>query len=257
MATAVGSRCSTRYAVIGAGPPVLLLPGWFVPGSGWGPLIPHLAAGHRVIAVDHGATSVGAGERRALGITGMAAAAVGVLDDAGVGAAHVVGNSLGGVVAQALATRHPERVLSLVLLATSPGTPSIPPNPLLLLNGLRALRRQPHVRAAQARGRPRGSSGRAAQLLVPLGWCGLRELRRVQARTLVLHGSRDRVVPLTNARLLASLVPCAQLIVVEGAGHLILSDAPEQVAEAISEFLVGLNVLAHGALGMMVLAQVS
>ena len=67
----------------------------------------------------------------------------------------------------------------------------------------------------------------------------------------MIHGSRDRVVPLINARLMAALVPGAQLLIIEGAGHLILTDAPDQVADGIAEFLAGLPVWRPGHVGML------
>ena len=245
MATVLDAHCAGDRTVRGVGSPVLLLPGWCAASSGWGALLPRLEAAHSVITA-----------RRTRRIVAMVDDALAVLDEAGASAAHVVGNSLGGLVAQALACWHPERVLSLVLLSTSLGTPSIPSSPVLLMDGLRRL-----VRTRDRGGRPveerRLSVRHGAQLLAALGWCGLRSLPQVRARTLVIHGSRDRVVPLTNARLMANLVPGAQLLVIDGAGHLILTDAPEQVADGIIEFLAGPPVWRDGLMGMLGLSRAS
>ena len=235
MATVLDAHCAGDRTVRGVGSPVLLLPGWCAASSGWGALLPRLEAAHSVITVDDRRALRVPDARRTRRIVAMVDDAVAVLDEAGASAAHVVGNSLGGLVAQALACWHPERVLSLVLLSTSLGTPSIPSSPVLLMDGLRRL-----VRTRDRGGRPveerRLSVRHGAQLLAALGWCGLRSLPQVRARTLVIHGSRDRVVPLTNARLMANLVPGAQLLVIDGAGHLILTDAPGKDAYPISGF---------------------
>ena len=256
MATVLDAHCAGDRTVRGVGSPVLLLPGWCAASSGWGALLPRLEAAHSVITVDDRRALRVPHARRTRRIVAMVDDAVAVLDEAGASAAHVVGNSLGGLVAQALACWHPERVLSLVLLSTSPGTPSIPSSPVLLMDGLRRL-----VRTMDRGGGPveerRLSVRHGAQLLAALGWCGLRSLPQVRARTLVIHGSRDRVVPLTNARLMANLVPGAQLLVIDGAGHLILTDAPEQVADGITEFLAGPPVWRDGLMGMLELSRAS
>ena len=83
---------------------MLLLPGWCAASSGWGALTPRLAAAHTVITVDHRRARCGANARCSIGIEAMVDDAVAVLDAADASAAHVVGNSLGGLVAQAPAS---------------------------------------------------------------------------------------------------------------------------------------------------------
>ena len=103
------------------GTPVLLLMGYTVPGSAWVHQVPALAAHHRVAWYDHrgcGATQARPG---AYTMALLADDAARLLDHLGWERAHIVGVSMGGMVAQELALAHPRRALSLTLIATHPG----------------------------------------------------------------------------------------------------------------------------------------
>jgi len=126
-ATSPGARIA--YEEHGEGAPLLLIHGLGYGRWGWGPLLAPLAERYRVLAFDNrgiGASSVPDGPYSA---RTMAEDAVAVLEAAGVGRAHVVGTSLGGMVAQALAADFPERVDRLVLACTTPGGPHAVPFP--------------------------------------------------------------------------------------------------------------------------------
>ncbi len=178
----------------------------------------------------------------------MAADAVGVLDALGIGKAHVVGASMGGMIAQLVAIHYPERVLSLTSIMSTTGRFGLPPGKpeamekLLLrpagsdkqsvvdhsvmLAGvigspaypvpdehLRAFAEKTYDRSFYPEGMPRqyaailSSGGREAKL------------PEVTARTLVLHGSEDPLLPVEHAHDTARLVPGAVLEVIEGMGH--------------------------------------
>jgi pimeloyl-ACP methyl ester carboxylesterase len=262
--------CPLRYRIVGSRlpgeVPILLIPGWGCDGGSWGDLLQRLAAQRSCIAIENRRA------RRPFSIATMADDAAAILDDAGVQRVDVVGNSLGGMVGQALALRHPDRVRSLVLLSTSPGVGSIPCHPALLRAGLRQVggrlrwRRAPRPRASTPRRALHGAAalgatgavlsaaalaGAAAmaapaaaerrfslsQLWATLSWFGLPVLSQIRVPTLVVHGTHDAVVPALNARLLAHRIPGARLHLIRGAGHLILGSRARGVAETIATFL--------------------
>jgi pimeloyl-ACP methyl ester carboxylesterase len=113
---------ATAYEVSGTGPPILLLHGAEADHRMFGPLVAELAPHAMVVAYDQrdcGATSTSpAGPDVDYGLVDLADDAADLLDGLGVAAAHVVGQSLGGVVARLLALRHPARVDHLVLAST-------------------------------------------------------------------------------------------------------------------------------------------
>lgn len=179
----------------------------------------------------------------------MAADAVGVLDALGIRAAHVVGASLGGMIAQSMAAARPERCLSLVSIMSSSGDRSLPPADLkvlrLMLNRPRANASADelvdhYVRLFQVIGSPgfptpleemrtrlrigiersHYPEGTVRQILAILA-SGDRsaDLRRITAPTLVLHGDADPLVPVRHGMDCAGKIPGARLQVVPGMGH--------------------------------------
>jgi 3-oxoadipate enol-lactonase len=245
----------------GSGPPVLLIMGLGLSGGAWWRTVPVLARRLEVITFDNR----GVGRSRALfqayTTEAMSDDAVSVLDAAGVDRAHVYGISLGGMVAQQLAIRHPERVRSLVLGATHAGGPQLHwPDAEVLRFLHKRLRMRPeegawssvafnygeHCRrehperiaedVAQRLAHPFPEQAYRAQL-----WAGALHdtagmLHRITAPTLVVHGREDRMIPVENGRLLAERIPNARLLEVEDSGHLYPTEAPH-VDEAIADFM--------------------
>ncbi|MEJ7604492.1 MAG: alpha/beta hydrolase [Kofleriaceae bacterium] len=179
-------------------------------------------------------------------LSDMASDVVGLLDTLGWADAHVVGASLGGMVGQHLAIEHPTRVRSLVSIMSSPGARRYLPEP----RALRALFR-PMPKTAEESGRSvealfrtlggsvypiEGDRLRAigelahARGVAPLGFLrhfaatlasGDRraKLRKVKVPTLVIHGSRDPMFPLSAGRDLARMMPDATWLPIAGMGH--------------------------------------
>lgn len=235
----------------GDGVPVLLIAGQATGRRGWGPFADALARDFRVIAYDHrGIDESGAGDPSAYSTRAFAADAVAVLDAAGVAAAHVVGHSMGGRVAQWLAADHPERVRRLVLIATTAGDRVGP-------------RRDPAAVADLLS----GDRGRMVPLFFDDAWAaghagdvdrfftrdasrpvlrghfaasrdhdGTPALGRIQAPTLVVHGTRDALTPVEHARLLADGIEDAEFRELD-ARHGLHLDTPA-VEEAVRAFLL-------------------
>jgi pimeloyl-ACP methyl ester carboxylesterase len=191
---------------------------------------------------------------------GLARQAAHVLDALGHPDADVLGVSFGGAVAQELALANPHRVRRLVLASTTCGLGAVPGNPValaLLATPLRyyspaflrltanvlygpgtandesLLRSQINARRA----RPPRVWGYLGQLVAGISWTSLPWLHRIRQPTLVLSGAADPIVPPINARILAGRIPDAELEIVPGAGHLLLMEHAEPVAERIATFL--------------------
>ena len=243
----------------GEGPALLLIHGLGYGRWGWGPVVAPLAERFRVLLFDNrgiGASDKPAGPYSASVLAGDAAA---VLDAAGVTRAHVVGTSLGGMVAQALAVERAARVERLVLACTTPGGAEAFPFPeqtvrlmaeAAQMEPLVALRR--FVENALAPGAPESlvdeivelrqanppdPAGWAAQAAAAASFDGSARLAEIVAPTLVLHGDADQVVDVRNAELLAARIPGARAERFAGAGHLFFWEQPERFVAAVTEFL--------------------
>lgn len=239
----------------GAGSPVLLIHGLGYARWGWEPLIPLLAERHRVISFDNrgiGASSVPPGPYTAAEMAGDALA---VLDAAGVERAHVVGTSLGGMVAQELALAAPERVDRLVLIATTPGATGGFPMPEATVRLLAdatslpaevALRRfvenalgpEPDPELverilAHRLASPQDPAGWAAQAHAGTTYDGAGRAAEITSPTLIISGTADRVVDHRNSSALAELIPNATVHLVPGGGHLVFWEHPRAVADLI------------------------
>jgi len=121
----VAARASIHYEVDGEGEPLVLIAGTAFDPSFWDDLLPELR-GFRVLRLDNHGAGLSDAPDEAFSIEQMADDVAAVMDAAGMPSAHVYGASMGGLIAQELAIRYPERVLSLVLGATfAGGRPSV------------------------------------------------------------------------------------------------------------------------------------
>jgi poly(3-hydroxyalkanoate) depolymerase len=180
-----------------------------------------------------------------------------LLDQLGHGQVDVLGISWGGVLAQQFAFQQGQRCRRLVLAATSPGHLMVPGKLSVLIKMATprryknpehmqriagdiyggALRRSPElVRKHLRHVRWSSDYGYYLQLIAGLGWSSLPWLCLLAQPTLVMAGTDDPIVPLANARILARLIPDAELVTVDD-GHLFLVTSAGQCAKIISQFL--------------------
>ncbi|WP_307718770.1 alpha/beta fold hydrolase [Nocardia grenadensis] len=239
-------------------PPLLLLPGQANSHRWWDGVRPGLARNFRTITFDYrGTGDTEADDTEAAGWTTelFATDAAAVLDALSCPSAHIYATSMGGRVAQWLAARYPERVQRLVLACTSPG-------------GRLAQERGPEIRRLLADPDPRRRGAVLLELMYTPAWSAapprrstllgdprmtaratrghLRASNRhdasavlgeIRARTLVLHGDDDRMVPVENAELLAAAVPDAVVEIFPGGRHGFFDEFPA-VGERVTEFLL-------------------
>ncbi len=265
------------------GEPLLLIMGLGMQLIGWpDELVQHLVArGFRVIRLDNrdaglsqgfdelGAPNLAlAGLRYSLrlavrapySLKDMSADSLGVLDALGLQQAHVCGASMGGMIAQHMAVRHPTRVKSLTLIMTTTGARSLPQPGLRVRGALLsrpsgnspeavvahlsrvfsiigspayppdAQRLQERLRASVARAwRPAGTARQLAAVMAD----GDRSIlvQNLRVRTRVIHGESDPLVPVTAGRELARLIPGAEADFIPGMGH----DLPPQLLARIAQ----------------------
>ena len=242
----------------GEGEPVLMIMGLAASSRMWYRLVPWLSRSHRVILFDNRGTGDSPPVRGRLTMAGLADDALTVMDEAGVESAHVIGASMGGMIAQHVALDHRDRVRSLVLACTTPGGRSgLPPWRMLAASALRPLfgsRRTfplvaPVLYAAKTRvedpGRIREDLDRRIEdntspmtLYAQMGAIAGHDTRARLGElaglpTLVVHGIEDGLIPPDRGRELARLVPEARLELIPSCGHLLTTDAEEQTASAI------------------------
>ena len=204
----------------------------------------------------------------------MAADAVGLLDGLGIEAAHVVGASMGGYIAQLVALNHPDRVLSLTSIMSGPNTAEgVPPTPegaaVLMLKPpatredrielAMSIRRVlvgsadpfdeafERARATRAVDRAYYAVGTGRQLVAVIAAePRLERLKKLRAPTLVIHGKDDLLVPVENGRMVAAAVPGARLLEIDGMGHDLPRRVWPQVLDAIGANARKASVLQPG-----------
>ncbi|MHB8613835.1 MAG: alpha/beta fold hydrolase [Candidatus Dormibacteraceae bacterium] len=204
----------------------------------------------------------------------LAADAAGLLGFLGIGAAHIVGVSMGGYIAQLVAINHPDRVLSLISIMSGPGWPEavhatpqaaalliVPPAPTREARIEQAISSRrvlvgpgdpfdlafERMRAGRAFDRMYYPVGTGRQLLAVIASHGrLEQLKQVQVPTVVVHGTADPLIPVENGRVVASAIPGARLIEIEGMGHDLPKRAWPQVFDAIDEVALQATPLRHG-----------
>ena len=247
-----GFRIHTQ--IRGEGEPLLMYSPIWSQAEVWAPLLPYLT-GFRTIAFDP--PGIGRSPMPGLPMTMQALASVGaaLLDELGIESAHVLGASFGGAVAQHMAISHPGRVRRLVLASTTFGGFAIPGRPAALWHIIHPgsyrdqmeeiagdtfggrLRTAPELVRAMPICGARNIPAALYDMAPLLGWTSLPWLWAIRQPTLVICGDDAPIAPPVNHRIMAALIPRAQLHIIEGGGHLMLMDSPARVAPIITSFL--------------------
>jgi pimeloyl-ACP methyl ester carboxylesterase len=254
-----------HYEVHGTGAPLLLISGLGYPAWEWHKMLPYLAPQFTVITFDN--RGVGQSDKPAGPYTAsmLAADVAGLLDAIGIQKAIIMGHSMGGFIAQAFALEYPERVDKLVLCSTNFGGPHHVPistaamsvlsdvssdpvtrfkNGLMVGTAPGFAEKHPEIIQAWLEWRltnPLDVAGYQAQMAIGLGLLTEAasfeyKLPQISARTLIMFGAHDSVVPPANAGLLAKQITGSQVVIFPDAGHFFPLEIPEAAAQAVIQF---------------------
>ena len=266
MTTLPTRTASLHYFRDGSGPPVLLVQGVGVVGEGWRPQVRGLRDRYSVVAFDNRGIGASTFTGNALTVGDMIEDALAIADAEGFERFHVAGHSLGGLIAQGIALRARERVLSLSLLCTflrgreaARLTPTIMWMGLRTRLGTRAMRRRAFMRLVMpdAYLREQDEAVLGSELAVlfgrdladqpPIVMKQLRATARfdVSARlaelagipTLVVAAAHDRIALPQYGRALAAAIPGARYVEMAGAGHGVTIQCAPQVNALLVEHL--------------------
>jgi 3-oxoadipate enol-lactonase len=247
------------YERSGSGPPLLMIMGMSGTALHWGePLLSRLRDDFDVIVYDHRGVGTSSHLDGPLTIEHMAEDAAGLLGALELDSAHVLGISMGGMIAQELALAHPERIRTLTLGCTyCGGDGSALPDPQALERLTAAMMSGDRQRALRASWEINVSPTMAGDADAYVRLLAIAEQRAValpvimaqmqacaahdtNARlpglsmpTLVIHGTVDQLLPVANGRLIASLIPDAQLEIFDDVGHLFFWERPQRSAELL------------------------
>jgi len=252
------------YELRGEGPPLLLINGFRRSRVVWleGVLKP-LAERFQLILMDNRGTGHSDKPQNGYSIEAFADDCAGVIAGLGLPRAHVFGVSMGGMIAQRLATRHPQRVHGLALGCTNCGRGGsilaekrigellrLVPNEAM--DAREVARRQeeayylPRFRERErsvieglydlVNQNPTPPHAVQGHLKAIDAFDGCADLPRIKAPTLVISGEGDPLIPVENSRLIASRIPGAQIVLLPDASHFFWIEKPQETADALIRF---------------------
>ena len=254
------------FETIGSGKPLVLISGLGYPLWQWHKMVPYLAEHFQVITFDN--RGVGQSDKPVGPYTAqmLAADTAGLLDVLDIEKAAIMGHSMGGFIAQAMALDFPEKVSELILCSTNFGGPNhvpVTPEAFAVLsdttsdpltrftNGLKVSTApgwadaHPEVVKEWVDWRvanPMDVAGYQSQLAIGLALTSKEaafenKLPNISAPTLILFGGHDKVVPPENAELLQKQIRGSQTAIIPDAGHFFPIEVPEAASQIVIDFL--------------------
>ena len=247
------SHLEVAYFESGSGEPLILVHGGESNRLQFLGILPHLGDGIRAIAYDQRDSGSTVSGEEAYSVTDLAHDLAMLIEVLGFERAHVLGTSFGGMVAMHAALDHPERIASVILVATAPSTSALgqgvgeiatmspEERREAMINGMYT----PQGRAADPdlveRGRrvlvERSPEQMSRRMTSVRDHHVVDRLPEMTTRTLVLHGTDDPLAPFSGAELMAAAIPGAVLRPVQGARHGVASEFPAEVAVIVRDFL--------------------
>jgi 3-oxoadipate enol-lactonase len=262
MPTISANGIDVHYIAAGHGSPVVLLAGFGGDHLSWGLQFPALRARHHTVAIDNRGCGRSSSPDAPYTTQLMAADIIGVLDHLGIEAAHLVGTSLGGMIAQEIALAHPARVLSLQLHSTAGradpylsvlletwrqvraqlGREMVQHSMALWLFGRRSFAERPELiemlmRQAIVHPYAPTDVGFARQGEAVVTHDALARLSALTCPTLITVGEDDVLVPPRFSRELADHIPHAELHIVGEAGHMWCWEKPAEFNALALDFI--------------------
>ena len=253
------------------GTPVVLVMGFGISGRAWAPQVRTLEKHHRVVIYDNRGIGESETSHTPYGFGDLADDTVALMDHLGYETAHVAGVSMGGMISQHIAIRHPDRVKSLSLIATHPGgavhwtVPGLKGLSLFVrantshgdvrIEALRHLLYTPDYRenarpeddfegdSMEVFAVPADQTTRMNQLKAILKHDVTRQLKTLKMPTLVVRPDQDLLVRPVNSDRIHKLVPGSKLLSFAGAGH----GVTHQCAAELNQHLLTHFALADGA----------
>jgi pimeloyl-ACP methyl ester carboxylesterase len=259
--TASTPAAELHYERAGSGEPLLLIQGMSGTHVAWGePFLAALRENFDVVAFDNRGIGLSAPIDGPFTIVEMAEDTAALMQELRLESAHVVGISMGGMIAQELALAHPERLRSLTLGCTycgGPGSQLMPEdNARKLMEGMASGDREKAIRASyevnlsptfrveesrfatfheMATSVPAARETIQLQIQAIFGHDTSGRLGEISTPTLIVHGTEDGVIPYPNGELIASLMPPAHLETLDGVGHMFWWEQPNRSADLIRE----------------------
>jgi 3-oxoadipate enol-lactonase len=249
------------YERAGNGEPLLLIQGFTATHLSWGrPFLSGLEESFECIVFDNRGMGKSGRAKTPFSILDLVADTLGLLDALEIESAHVVGFSMGAMIAQEMAIGHPQRFRTLTLGAAycgGPGSTRMSREDVEMFGAAFASGDRQRIRRAlweinlspgfreddsrfaafdeMATALPSSREVILEQMKAIADHDTSARLGQISAPTLLIHGTVDRLIPVANGRQVASLIPGARLELLDGVGHLFFWEQPERPAELIRE----------------------
>jgi 3-oxoadipate enol-lactonase len=256
-------QINIEYYTEGSGPPLLLVMGFAGSAHSWGqPFLDELTKHFTVTRLSNRGTGESDRPQDQTTVRMMADDAVALLDALGIQKTHVVGISMGGMIAQEIAINYPERVIGLVLGCTWLGAPksvvadqktgeamTYDPN----LTPAEMIRKSWYALVSDEFARnnndflegmlesflrwPTPLDTVMKQIVAIASFTSVDRAKMITAPTVVVHGDLDRLMPPANGDNVHAEIPGSELRTLSGVGHMFFWEKPEESAQIITEFL--------------------
>jgi pimeloyl-ACP methyl ester carboxylesterase len=260
-------RLSLYYEIIGQGQPLVMIRGVGSNVDHWYEQVPALSQKFQLLLFDNRGIARSSDPGGSFSIRDMAADTIALMEAVGFKKAHVLGYSMGGMIAQEMALNHPQKVEGLILVATDCGISlrikAKPEAYELFSEMIRRGTNEAKVAAADCLFAKQTFENKpeviqrytevsqrfpASQKMLAKQWAAVTQhdacgrLQHISSPTLAVTGAEDVLIPPQNAALLAKNIPDAQMVSIDGGGHLFLIEQPRQFNQAVIEFLERLTI---------------